>query len=144
MSARDNGGPAFPCAEASQNNSTGETTVHQWGRPGVTMRDYFAARAPLEIPAWFQGPESRVLIRPLPGDRIVPWVENWLRDPCYDLADVVEDDARDEAIAFEALMREFWAAQTRVKQEREIARYFAWRWHYADQMLAAGAAEPQQ
>lgn len=44
MSIED-GGAAFPCIEASQNVATGETTVHQWSANGITVRDYFAAKA---------------------------------------------------------------------------------------------------
>lgn len=45
MSARD-GGPAFPTGlQLSQNNATGETTSHQYLSDGMTLRDYFAAKA---------------------------------------------------------------------------------------------------
>jgi hypothetical protein len=39
------GGPAFPCIEVSQDQGTGNTTIHQWSGSGVTLRDYFAAKA---------------------------------------------------------------------------------------------------
>ncbi len=45
MSAHDNGGPAFPVIDASQNTATGETTVHQAMHSGISVRDYFAAKA---------------------------------------------------------------------------------------------------
>jgi len=45
MSAIKDGGPAFPCAEMAQNSSTGETVTFQWSHTGVTLRDYFAAKA---------------------------------------------------------------------------------------------------
>jgi peptide subunit release factor RF-3 len=38
------GGPAFPIDSVSQNQATGETTVHQ-SHGGMTLRDYFAAKA---------------------------------------------------------------------------------------------------
>lgn len=42
----DNGGPAFPTGtQLSQNNATGETTVFQYLTDGMTLRDYFAAKA---------------------------------------------------------------------------------------------------
>ncbi len=45
MSARD-GGPAFPTAtQVEQNQATGETTLHQYLSDGMTLRDYFAAKA---------------------------------------------------------------------------------------------------
>ena len=46
MSAKDDGGPAFPTGtQVEQNGATGETTVHQYLSDGMTLRDYFAARA---------------------------------------------------------------------------------------------------
>jgi len=45
MSARDDGGNAFPVACASQNQVTGETVCHQ-AYGGMTLRDYFAAKLP--------------------------------------------------------------------------------------------------
>ena len=42
----DNGGPAFPTGtQISQNNATGETTVCQYLSDGMSLRDYFAAKA---------------------------------------------------------------------------------------------------
>lgn len=38
------GGPAFPIPDVSQNQATGETVVHQ-SSFGLTVRDYFAAKA---------------------------------------------------------------------------------------------------
>jgi hypothetical protein len=38
------GGPAFPIPDVSQNQATGETVVHQ-SFSGITVRDYFAAKA---------------------------------------------------------------------------------------------------
>ena len=45
MSARDDGGPAFPVIDTSQNTATGETTVYQAVQSGISVRDYFAAKA---------------------------------------------------------------------------------------------------
>ena len=39
------GGPAFPIRDLSQNTATGETTVHQHVDCGMSLRDYFAAKA---------------------------------------------------------------------------------------------------
>jgi hypothetical protein len=51
------GGPAFPFVSVSQNQSTGETTVHQ-GDGGMTLRDYFAAKAMHAIYTRFGGSPS--------------------------------------------------------------------------------------
>ena len=45
MSDINDGGPAFPVLDTSQNLATGETTVHQACYSGMTLRDYFAAKA---------------------------------------------------------------------------------------------------
>ena len=45
MSNINDGGPAFPVLDTSQNLATGETTVHQACYSGMTLRDYFAAQA---------------------------------------------------------------------------------------------------
>jgi len=40
------GGPAFPTGtQVEQNNATGETTIHQYLSDGMSLRDYFAAKA---------------------------------------------------------------------------------------------------
>ena len=44
MSAINNGGPAFPICDLSQNNTTGETTSHQSINSGLSMRDYVAIK----------------------------------------------------------------------------------------------------
>ncbi len=43
MSAHD-GGPAFPINDLSVNNATGEAIQHQYVEPGMSLRDYFAAK----------------------------------------------------------------------------------------------------
>lgn len=55
--SNDTGGPAFPQpAFASQNSSTGETVNHQWLSDGMTLRDYFAAKAMGSV--WIDVPED--------------------------------------------------------------------------------------
>jgi hypothetical protein len=46
MTKVSDGGPAFPTSpQISQNNTTGETVVYQYLSDGVSIRDYFAAKA---------------------------------------------------------------------------------------------------
>ncbi len=53
MSTKDDGGPAFPTGtQVEQNNATGETTIHQYLSDGISVRDYFAAKA---MQAWLSG-----------------------------------------------------------------------------------------
>lgn len=44
MAHPDHGWPAFPSPTVSQNQATGETIAHQ-AYGGMTLRDYFAAKA---------------------------------------------------------------------------------------------------
>lgn len=44
MSAINDGGQAFPIPDVSKNQTTDEVVVHQ-SSPGLTVRDYFAAKA---------------------------------------------------------------------------------------------------
>jgi hypothetical protein len=46
MTKVNDGGPAFPTSQQiSQNRTTGETVVYQYLSDGVSIRDYFAAKA---------------------------------------------------------------------------------------------------
>jgi hypothetical protein len=46
MSKINDGGPAFPTGtQCSQNNTTEETTSYQYLSDGLSLRDYFAAKA---------------------------------------------------------------------------------------------------
>jgi len=51
MTARNDGGPAFPTAEVRDPDGTGI----QDGSLGMSLFDYFAARAPEPPPTWWQG-----------------------------------------------------------------------------------------
>jgi len=55
----ETGGPAFPTnTQISQNTATGETTGYQYLSDGMTLRDYFAAKA---MYAFISNSESYVL-----------------------------------------------------------------------------------
>ena len=46
MTAKNDGGPAFPCEVGpASDGHTIQTGNMQWMQPGMTMRDYFAAKA---------------------------------------------------------------------------------------------------
>jgi hypothetical protein len=69
------GGPAFPVPEVSQNQATGEAVIHQTTCAGLSIRDYFAAKA---LAGWLAG---------LPGD--VEVHEDAIARRCYTLADAM-------------------------------------------------------
>lgn len=111
----------------------------------LNLRAYFAARAPAEIPEWYQ---------PAPTTP-QPEVPNFER---LELADreqfralrqgtIKEDNA---SLPAAGLYREYMRAHADLQDwydDRIRARYFGWRWFYADQMLAnqivADEAAPQ-
>jgi hypothetical protein len=132
MSMINNGGPAFARPMGS---AVGRYSPSQ---EGASLRDYFAIRAPLEIPAWFKyTPGTPRPVVPVPHEVLTPaqykeWdgLDDWLelRDVCQEVRDfhVKYTAASDAAKAWDL--------------EREIAHYFSWRWHYADGMLAMRGA----
>ena len=55
----DNGGPAFPTeTQITENQSTGEVTVHQYLSDGMTLRDYFAAKA---MDSYLRSPQAEIV-----------------------------------------------------------------------------------
>lgn len=48
MNAKNNGGPAFP-AEVGSHGAEVQVGNQQWMTPGMTLRDYFAAKAMVAI-----------------------------------------------------------------------------------------------
>ncbi len=130
---KETGGSAYPRSVVF--NQHGD--IYDHGSDGATMRDYFAALAPKEIPEWFvhEFNEPRpAILRPeehlseehrkqysglgewLDRDEVAPEVL------AYTDADKKRDDEREE-----------WFRQ------KEQSRYLTWRWAYADAMLKARA-----
>ena len=61
--SKDNGGPAFPTTtQVTQNQATGETTVHQYLSDGMTLRDYFATNAMQGLFAFWVSVNSKTCI----------------------------------------------------------------------------------
>jgi hypothetical protein len=103
----------------------------------LTMRDYFAANAPAEIPDWFRHEEPPRDYPPQPDWRDIKDREqaeiaaNWLSDGCYDLPESLRWFAA--AVKQHRDSREQWG------RENAAERFFQWRWHYADMMIASRA-----
>lgn len=123
---RNNGGAAFP-REDYQTDSTR-------GQRGMTLRDYFAARAPTSIPIWFTHVEpSKDGLPPMP-DRLQldkshqKIAQDWEEDPIYDLPK--------ELAWYGEKVFAYRHACALWRDENNAARFFQWRWHYADAMLA--------
>lgn len=138
------GGQVFPVPDCSQNLATGETVSHQ-SVGGMTLRDYFAARAPAEIPAWFQHPDQFEVPAQLPMHEalaLVPdWhslgtheretLASWVADGCFDLEEKLEPIGQ----AARALLEVNRKTIESTRANNEAARFFAWRWHYATNMV---------
>lgn len=114
------------------------------------MRLFYAASAPAEVPTWYsqtdEEPRPRALsidecLRLQPGFSILPpadqqRVRDWAMDGSYDLTpEPLARIGEAAAVAFSRSAETHKAAQRR----REIARYFGWRWYYADKMVSAEA-----
>lgn len=107
-----------------------------------SLRDYFAARAPTEIPGWFNPKIDAPMIKtPDPVDYVNADVnpkaeddrrmmEEWSRDPCYDLPDHLS--------AFQRAWAEYCSAMEWRNKSILENRYFMWRYHYADMMMIFG------
>lgn len=136
---------------------------------GLTIREYFAARAPHDIPDWFEPvmrprplpPAASIealsnfkeagLNRGWPIDRIQRQVDNWRHDPCYSLADVaaptlqereVYERARPLLVLYEERWTEFREADSEWQIERQEARVGQWPWAWADLVLQSATSMP--
>jgi hypothetical protein len=136
VSKRNDGGPAFPRPMGS---TTGRFNSSQ---EGMTLRDYFAASAPGEIPAWFKhAPAQERPTIPVPHEALTEeqykeWegLGDWLNP----------EDASAEVRDFDAKYQVARETDAAWGVEQQVARYFAWRVFYAEQMIAAlssGASE---
>ena len=72
MSDKDTGGPAFPTESAQQ------TGTHTWHYEGMTLRDYFAAKA-------LQG----YMVGLKPAQDIGPDMQDRIADGMYSMADAM-------------------------------------------------------
>ncbi len=107
---------------------------------------YFAAHAPLDIPRWFSTPPAKPLPRLLPWHEALTLAPGWstlssdrrtvaaeyMRDPCFD----PDDDVAEVCRQAQELILEFKQRRDQAENAALSQRYFAWRWHYAREMLA--------
>lgn len=125
--------PAFP-----SHGSMGEVAER-----GMSLRDYFAARAPDEIPEWVPhekrkpGLTFEAALLEAGIEQLEPAVQTQLReylsDPCYDAA----ESYADVAARFQSIWENARSEQQAEASAAARERYFRWRWIYADGMLEA-------
>lgn len=120
------------------------TTKHLLMSPTTeptSVRDYFAANAPTEIPIWFK-PDMRAL--PLPRMLSLPAAIQGhitLTGVAVDDDGLPKDGEVDDPMLLAAINAHRIALADRkreadaVDEQREEYRYFAWRWYYAEQMV---------
>ena len=123
---RDDGGQAFPDSVA-----VGPAGDVYGSTEGMTLRDYFAARAPIEIPVWF-----RVDI----GDCPAMPVSNLTREQYDEWNETgIYVDSAPALVEWDAIYSAARTAQNEWNQRYQIKLYFAWRLYYADMMVAERA-----
>lgn len=114
---------------------------HPDGYEGMSLREYFAAHAPTEIPAWFHYTKppkdfpKHPSLDEISTDENDPHrreVDSWLQDPIYDLPEELQWFANKVKAHYDG--KECW------EQAAQRARYFQWRWAYADAMIEFGEA----
>lgn len=113
------------------------------GKPGMTLAEYFAARAPETIPDWYVGPTIKWPVMPaaedfFKNDEQIKLARDWKRDPCYDLESAFSAAGHvTPAAPFVEAMEKYWHETATAKQQAEETRYFAWRVFYGKQMAEA-------
>lgn len=101
----------------------------------LSRRDYFAAHAPMDIPAWF-----KLDFRPRPELPDPSTLAPEHRKQWDGLGDwLSEDEVAPEVLAFRKRYLAGLEADDRYAQEFSQAEFIAWRWHYADMIIAATA-----
>jgi hypothetical protein len=130
---KPDGGPAFPQAMVIGPNGQMTSGWDGWGMGGMTLRDYFAAHAPAEIPTWFTHVELAKTFPPMPEVEELDETHHkiagdWRRDGCFDLPEEIAWWG--EKVVAHRTGKASWEDLNR----RE--RYVQWRWAYADMMLA--------
>lgn len=105
----------------------------------ITRRDWFAAQAPA-VPDWFEwAPADPMPEYPDPHQRLT----DEQRGEWDGLGDWLDDKDVDPAVlAFRDEYRAACAASTAWHNRKTLGREVAWRWHWADAMLAT-APKPE-
>jgi hypothetical protein len=99
----------------------------------ITLLDYFAARAPQDIPDWFQpsypeyeGPAYPAIPEGIPEeDRKM--LASWTKDGCWDL--------EGEYAWFQEAAETYRQARENHDYMCKMGAYYEWRWEYAESMV---------
>lgn len=105
---------------------------------GATLRDHFAATAP-DMPSWFHCAPSRPRpVAPSPDDHLSDEKRKEYRRAMNERWD--DEDISPEVLEFMSKVDEASAEIDKWAQEQRSHKFIAWRWHYADLMIAARGA----
>lgn len=109
---------------------------HHEFAPGLTVREYFAARAPAEPQAWF------VPVMATKAPAVPQWGSIADEKVCEDVRvalDCGTDPVTPEGAAFIEHQNAQYKAADAWEQERRKQRLIQWPWAWADAVIAAGA-----
>lgn len=144
----NDGGPAFPTlGDAFMQTPDGswspKSHYGMQGELGMTLRDYFAAHAPV-APDSFQCKKPPQPARPktvdkaFQNDRLRRLASDYRRDPCFELSEMGETLKEREGLRQFQLAQDSYASACELwRKAFETYRQIEWRWFYADAMLAA-------
>lgn len=112
---------------------------------GMLLMDYFAAHAPQEIPAWFKHPDQFEIPQQIGRDQALnqqPGYSQLSEAEQKEVHDYLTDPWEDAPEALVLMAHAALDAAAKRREEigaaicaNEGARYFAWRWHYARNMI---------
>lgn len=127
------GGPAFPQPLFENPNGGITSPWDGFGIGGMTLRDYFATHAPLDIPSWFEHVPPAKDVPPMPDHTTLDAAHqqiaiSWQKDPCFDLPEEIK--------WFGDKVKAHRDAKAAWSDANYAARTFQWRYAFADGMLA--------
>lgn len=108
----------------------------------VSLAQYFAAHAPSEVPEWFYNP---IIIQPpkspkhpsefgIIGREDLERAIGWIKDPCFDLEEMVAPANRLAAKKFVEAWTLYRNARVEHSDENQRNRFFEWRIFYGREM----------
>lgn len=133
MSNPSDGGPAFPITPMTC--ATCGSKLHTEPNQGMSLRDWFAGHAP-DAPEWFDFDFGEA--EPKAPESVGSWAAHGDEITSHRKG----TDGYEKVVEYrkkEAFYRE---AEKAWRRRRELARLSAWRFSYADAMLAAREKKP--
>lgn len=129
--------PAFPASVPGHTYGDGSSELPYLAQTGMTMREYFAARAPRDIPGWFEP------VMPEFPDSY--WIDEdtGVLTPDANLNDATFKARGEFKIIYTAMAKGFrynnarFAEQERWFRAQRIQKFSQWPWFWADMVIGA-------